>query len=68
MKNNIWYAVMMDKEDSDWGTGSFDLNEAMNMVREYRANGYSDAYIAVIDENDGYGAVCIDEIHDLEVE
>lgn len=58
-----WYAVMMDREDNDWGTGSFDLDEAMTMVKKY-----PDGYIAVIDANyddDGVAhsdGVCIDEI------
>lgn len=57
----IWYAVMQDMDDNDWGTGSFDLDDAKRMAREYRAAGHSGAYIAVI-END----VCIDEIHDID--
>jgi len=48
-----WYAVMKDREDSDWGTGSHDLEEAKRMCRELG----SDAYIAVID-----GTICIEEI------
>ena len=27
-----WYAVMMDREDNDWGFGSFDLDEAKAKV------------------------------------
>ena len=23
-----WHAVVMDREDTDWGTGSFDFGEA----------------------------------------
>ena len=63
--NKIWYAVMLDKEDSDWGTGSRNLDEALSRAREYRTNGYADAYVAVIEEGD-YDAVCVDEIHDLD--
>lgn len=59
-----WYAVMKDNEDNDWGTGSHDLSEAVDMVRKYRANGYTDAYIAVIDEQGD--PICVDEIHDIE--
>lgn len=51
----IWYAVMMDKEDTDWGTGSHDLDEAMDMARRMGAES-----IAVIE--DGTDPVCIDEI------
>lgn len=28
----IWYAVQKDRED-DWGTGSFDYNEAVEMCK-----------------------------------
>lgn len=56
-----WYAVMKDREDSDWGTGSYKKTEAMQMAAQYREDGQEDAYIAVI-END----TCIDEIHDIE--
>ena len=60
-----WYAVMMDREDNDWGTGSFDLDEAKAMVR---ADYPEDGYIAVIDANydeDGNATTdgeCIEEI------
>lgn len=47
-----WYAVMMDKEDNDWGTGSFDYNEAVKMAQEMGAE-----LIAVIS-----GDYCVDEI------
>lgn len=61
----LWYAVMADKLDSDWGYGSRNLKEAERMVRNLRDEGYEDAYIAVIDDamnpND---PVCIDEIRD----
>lgn len=58
-----WYAVMMDREDTDWGTGSFDLEEAKTMAKKY-----NDGYIAVIDANyDENGnattdGVCVGEI------
>lgn len=58
-----WYAVMMDREDTDWGTGSFDLAEAKAM-----ASKYPEAFIAVIDANydeDGNATTdgeCIEEI------
>lgn len=60
-----WYAVMMDREDNDWGTGSYDLEEAVNMVKKYRALGKSDAYIAVIEESE-HDAVCVEEIREIE--
>ena len=53
-ENRLWYAIMYDKEDTDWGYGSFNYDEAVNMLLE------CDMYnlIAVI-END----VCIEEIY-----
>lgn len=51
---NKWYAVMKNREDNDWGTGSFNLEEAKKMAQDLGP----DAYIAVI-END----VCIEEIN-----
>ena len=64
MEHRIWYAVMRDLEDNDWGTGSFDLDEATRRVKQMRANEEPDAYIAVID--DGDVPVCVDEIHDFD--
>ena len=63
MSNKIWYAVMRDADDNDWGTGSYDKGEAINMVRE-NLDIYPDGYIAVIDETTN-NPVCIDEIHDI---
>lgn len=57
-----WYAVMVDLDDSDWGTGSHDLAEATAIAKAMRANGNNDAYIAIVDE---IGNVCLDEIHDF---
>lgn len=53
----IWYAVMSDPEDNDWGTGSFDYVEALEMVQPFLSDG---GYIAVID--DGDDPICIDTI------
>lgn len=59
-----WYAVMMDREDTDWGTGSFDLDIAMSMVKKH----YPDGHVAVIDasyDEDGAAhsdGVCVDVI------
>ena len=58
-----WYAVLRDREDNDWGTGSFDPEEAKTMAKEHE-NGF----IAVIDANyddDGNATTdgeCIEEI------
>lgn len=38
-----WYAVEMDENDNDWGTGSFDYDEAVAMARRMEAK-----FIAVI--------------------
>lgn len=56
MDNKYWYAVMKDRDDDDWGTGSYDLDEAKTMARQYGA----EAYIAVIEESEN--PVCVDEI------
>lgn len=65
----LWYAVMTDLEDNDWGTGSFDVDEArakLAKIREYSP----EAYIAVIDggyDVDGNATVdpiCVEEIHE----
>lgn len=29
-----WYAIQMDEDDNDWGTGSFDKDEAIKMAQE----------------------------------
>ena len=64
MENKKWYAVMTNHYDDDWGTGSFDKEEAMRMVIDnidkvdpYNQCTCEDGYIAVI-END----TCVEEI------
>ncbi len=52
-----WYAVMKDKKDEDWGTGSYQLENAERMAREIGG----EAYVAVIEE--GVNPICIEEIH-----
>ena len=64
METKLWYAVMRDLEDSDWGTGSYDLDEARAKVAELRDDGFEDAYIAVIDMHNEDDPVCVEEIHD----
>lgn len=54
MENKRWYAVMTDRDDSDWGYGSYDLEEAKEMLVGLCVD---DGYIAVI-END----VCVQEL------
>ena len=51
-----WYAVLVDENDNDWGTGSADLEEAKKMAVNYG----DAAYIAEIE--DGDDPVCIHEI------
>lgn len=51
-----WYAVMMDREDNDWGYGSSDRDEAERMVISHLDKN-PDAYIAVIVDD-----VCAEEI------
>jgi hypothetical protein len=52
----MWYAVMRDREDYDWGYGSENRRKAESMA----VNMGPDAYIAVIDtEGD---PVCVEEI------
>lgn len=60
MTNNYWYAILMDNDDNDWGTGSYDLAEAKSEVARYKAMGYPNAYIAVIDE--GGDPICVEVI------
>ena len=55
-----WYAVMKDNEDNDWGYGSHDKAKAEEMVASMKAQGYDEAYIAVIDESSD--PICIEEI------
>ena len=59
-----WYAVLLDNEDTDWGTGSTHKREAMKILRQYLKDGHNDAYIAVIDQHDNNpnATICIDEI------
>lgn len=52
----LWYAVLRDEGDTDWGTGSYDLGEAKQMATGMGA----DAYIAVIEE--GSDPICVEEI------
>ena len=51
-----WYAAMRDRDDDDWGYGSYDLDEAKKMARDLG----EEAYIAVIQE--GGDPVCVEEI------
>lgn len=61
----IWYAVMRDHEDTDWGMGSYSLHEAKCKARSLRASGCGDAHIAVVEESK-HDKVVINLIHDLD--
>ena len=56
-ESKLWYAVMRDNDDTDWGYGSDDLAKAQEMLKVY-----PDGYIAVIDES-GSEPMCVEEIH-----
>lgn len=61
MDNKYWYAIEQDAEDNDWGTGSYDLDEAKKMLRKYKADwpdDWSDGRIAVIEM--GPDPICVD--------
>ncbi len=53
MDKNLWYAVEMDAEDNDWGTGSYDYAEAVEMARRWGP----EAQIAVIEM--GNDPICV---------
>ena len=57
----LWYAVMQDAEDNDWGYGSENLIAAKAKAQ----NCGDEAYIVVIEN--GKDPVAVDEIHDLEI-
>ena len=51
-----WYAAVMDREDNDWGHGSYDLEEAKKMARKLGEG----SLVIVID--DGNDPIAVDEI------
>lgn len=59
-----WYAIQRDADDSDWGTGSFDWDEAVKMAKDH---GYEQ--IAKIDGgydengNETIDPICVAEYH-----
>lgn len=59
-----WYAVMRELDDTDASYGDYSEEWAIARAREYRAEGYEEAFVAVyVDDRDPY---CVDEIHDLD--
>lgn len=58
MNEKMFYAVI-ENEDPDWGFGSYDYNEAVEMAKKYDG-----AYIAAIDES-GREPMCVEEIREF---
>lgn len=48
------YAVMVDRDDTDHGYGSHDLEEAKEMCRSQKEIGHTESYIAVISPVDDF--------------
>ncbi len=55
--DRIWYAVMADRDDTDWGYGSHDRAEALQMARNL---GNPDAYVVIIDGDVAVGEINLD--------
>ena len=55
--DRIWYAVMADRDDSDWGYGSHDKSEALQMARNMDN---PDAYVVIIDGDVAIGEINLD--------
>lgn len=53
-----WYAAMKDDEDTDWGYGSYDLEEATRMAKEFK-----DGYVVKVEE--GHDPVAVDEFREV---
>lgn len=63
-KAKTWYAAMRDIDDSDWSTGSYSKREAAKMVRKLRREGYSEAFIEIVSENE-VDSISIGRIHNV---
>lgn len=63
--HTIWYAVMYDHDDNDHGTGYHDYTSAAQAVRRLRSDGYPDAHIDIVSEDDDY---CYASIYDLDTD
>lgn len=59
--NKIWYAFQRDEDDVDWGSGTYDADEAREWLEEN-----PHGRIAVIDE--GPDPIAIDEWYGEEYE
>ena len=55
--DRIWYAVMADRDDTDWGYGSHDKSEALQMARNMDN---PDAYVVIIDGDVAVGEINLD--------
>lgn len=49
MSDRNWYAVQRDADDNDWGTGSFDWEEAVTLAKER-------GYTQIVEIDGGYDA------------
>ena len=54
-----WYAFQQDREDNDWGDGTYSWDEAVAWLEEQHADGNDEAIVATIEEGDE--PVCVDE-------
>ena len=52
---NLWYALQTDPDDNDWGTGTYDKEEAIRTAKE--RNYYRIAVIA-----EGPDPICIKKL------
>lgn len=64
--SGIWYAVLLDGDDTDHGTGSYVLREAAAMARKARKDGHPAAYVAEIDPDDDYCMAVYRDLDDLD--
>ena len=58
----LWFAVMLDNEDSDHGLGFYQKEKAVKFTKNLRNDGYPEAYIAVVDDSDDF---TVEEIRDF---
>lgn len=45
----MWYTVLYDREDTDWGFGSYDFDTALVCARRLKENGNPDVVIGVVE-------------------
>lgn len=67
MAQKLWYAVLFDNDDNDWGIGYFNRERAIQHAKYLRDSGYPDAFVAVIDVtwDDASSQICAEEIRDI---